>query len=70
MDNDRTFTLRVNKQEFADFTTAVEVSNHDVSASAALRELMRWYAGGCGGRLELQVPVVYPTGVDAPQRPV
>jgi hypothetical protein len=54
----RTFTST--DDEWTAFCDAVRTADPEVSASHALRELMRWYAGGCGGKLRLEIPLRYP----------
>jgi hypothetical protein len=54
----RTFTCT--DDEWKSFQLAVHTADPEVSASHAIRELMRWYTGGCGGPLRLVIPIVYP----------
>jgi hypothetical protein len=42
---------------FAQFVHDID----NVSASWALREFIRWYNGGCGDRLKLTVPILFPS---------
>jgi hypothetical protein len=56
----RTFTC--SDADWTAFCDVVRAADPEVSASHALRELMRWYAGGCGGKLKLTIPLRYPPG--------
>lgn len=42
------------------FMLQVHTADPEVSASHAIRELMRWYAEGCG-KLKLVIPIVFPS---------
>lgn len=53
----RTFTCT--DDDWETFCSVVKETDPEVSASHAIRELMRWYAGGCG-KLRLEVPLRYP----------
>ena len=55
----RTFTCT--DADWESFCLAVKQADEEVSASHAIRELMRWYAGGCGGKLRLEIPLRYPS---------
>jgi hypothetical protein len=55
----RTFTAT--DDEWKAFQLAVNTADPEVSASHAIRELMRWYTGGCGGKLRLTIPIVLPS---------
>ena len=52
-------SCRVDPGDWETFKRTVHETDPEVSASHALRELMRWYASGCG-RLRLTIPVVFP----------
>jgi hypothetical protein len=54
----RTFTCT--DADWEAFCLTVKAADPEVSASHAIRELMRWYVGGCGGNLKLVIPIVYP----------
>jgi hypothetical protein len=56
----RTFTCT--DEEWAAFMSAVKAADPEMSASRAIRELCRWYAGGCGGQLRLIIPLRFPPG--------
>jgi hypothetical protein len=58
--NKRLRTFTCTDADWLEFCDAVRTADAEVSASHALRELMRWYAGGCGGKLKLIIPLRYP----------
>ena len=60
MTEKRLVGFRVDEEEWKTFQRVVHEADPDVSASHALRELMRWYSGGCGGKLRLTIPVLFP----------
>ncbi len=61
MTQDATFTLRISQEELDTFAKAVHDTDPEVSVAHAFRELARWYAGGCGGKLRLEIPLRYPS---------
>lgn len=63
---DATYALRLTTAELDDFVEAVHRANNpDITPADAIRELMRWYAGGMG-KLHLAVPMIYPKQMSDP----
>jgi hypothetical protein len=65
---DQIYSLRISLEEIDAFVKAVESANHDVSTAHAVRELMHWYATGCG-RLNLGIPLLFPKKDPAHKEP-
>lgn len=53
--------FKVDDDEWETFKRVVHDADPNVSASHALRELIHWYNGGCGGKLRLTIPVLFPS---------